>query len=117
MLPFLPVQSVFSCAVAIFIRGNLLLCIGLQFLSTPFTAPAHLPACYFMGEFARGRSPSAVWHEVTGSTTDVFTGDSLVSLYLGAAVLGVCIGLLGYVLLKYFWSLPHKRSCSPAPKS
>lgn len=49
MLPFLPVQSVFACIVAIFIRGNLLLCIALQFLSTPFTAPVHLPPVLFCG--------------------------------------------------------------------
>jgi uncharacterized protein len=108
MMPFLPIQSVLACIVAIFIRGNLLLCIALQFLSTPFTAPVHLPACYFVGEVVRGRSPAAVWHEVTDSTADVFTGDSLVSLYLGAAVLGVTIGILGYFLLKNFWQLPLK---------
>ncbi len=62
----------------------------------------------------RGRSPAAVWHEVTGSTADVFTGDSLGLLYLGAAVLGITIGLLGYILLKNFWALPPKRP-RPAP--
>jgi uncharacterized protein (DUF2062 family) len=116
MMPFLPVQSLFACVAAVFVRGNLLLCIALQFLSTPFTAPVHLPACYFVGEVARGRSPSVVWHEVTGSTTDVFTGDSLLSLYLGAAALGVTVGLLGYVLLKNFWSPPHRHP-RPAPSS
>jgi uncharacterized protein (DUF2062 family) len=109
MVPFLPMQTIIACVVAIFVRGNLLLCIALQFLSTPFTAPVHLPACYFIGEVVRGRSPAAVWREVAAPTANVFTGDSLLSLYLGAAVLGIGIGLMGYVLLKNFWSLPHKR--------
>jgi uncharacterized protein (DUF2062 family) len=112
MMPFLPIQSVLACIVAIFIRGNLLLCIALQFLSTPLTAPVHLPACYFVGEVVRGRSTSEVWNEVTDSTSEVFTGDSLISLYLGAAVLGITIGMLGYVLLKNFWRLPAKSTAS-----
>jgi uncharacterized protein len=116
MMPFLPVQSVFACIVAILIRGNLLLCIALQFLSTPLTAPVHLPACYFVGEVVRGRSPAAVWREVTDSTAEVFTGDSLLSLYLGAAVLGIVIGVLGYFLLRNFWRLPSKKSPPSQPE-
>lgn len=104
MIPFLPVQSVFACILAIFVRGNLVLCIALQFLSTPLTAPVQLPACYLVGEVVRGRSPAQVWSEVTGATGDVFTGDSLLSLYLGAAVLGLGFGMLGYLVLKNFRS-------------
>lgn len=115
IMPFLPLQSVLACIAAIFFRGNLLLCIALQFLSTPLTAPVHLPACYFVGEVVRGHRPSDVWHEVINSPAEVFTGDSLVSLYLGAVVLGVAIGLLGYGLLKNFWHMaPNK---SPATRS
>jgi uncharacterized protein len=113
IVPFLPIQSLFACIAAVFIRGNLLLCIALQFLSTPLTAPVHLPACYFVGEVVRGRSPSAVWREGVGAPSAVFTGDSLVSLYVGAAVVGIAGGLLGYVLLKNFWSIPLKRRRPP----
>ena len=109
VIPFLPLQSVLACIVAIFVRGNLLLCIALQFLSTPLTAPVHLPACYFVGEVVRGNRPAAVWHEVTHSPAGVFTGDSLVSLYLGAVVLGVTIGLIGYFGLRKFWQMPLKK--------
>jgi uncharacterized protein (DUF2062 family) len=103
MLPFLPVQSVFACITALFLRGNLLLCIALQFLSTPLTAPVHLPACYWVGEVVRGRSPSAVWHEVTSAPRDIFTGDSVSSLYLGAVIIGVLGGLAGYVVIRGTW--------------
>ena len=114
-MPFLPLQSVLACIVAIFVRGNLLLCIALQFLSTPLTAPVHLPACYFVGEVVRGHMPSVVWHEVTHSPAGVFTGDSLFSLYLGAVVLGVVIGPLGYVVLKNFWKMPLRKTPALGP--
>ena len=126
MIPFLPVQSVFACVIALLIRGNLLLCIALQFLSTPLTAPVHLPACYLVGEVIRGRSILVVWHEVTRTPKNIFTGDSLTSLYLGAVVLGITIGVVGYFVLKNFWPLPHRRLktadrtqdiCSAGPNS
>ena len=115
MMPFLPIQSVFACVAAIFVRGNLLLCLALQFLSTPLTAPVHLPACYLVGEIVRGRSPAEVWREVTTSTAEVFAGESLISLYLGAVVLGVSVGVLGYLAFKNFWSPLPLRPRAAAP--
>ena len=40
-IPFLPAQSVIAGVCGFFGRANLVLCIGLQFLSTPLTAPAN----------------------------------------------------------------------------
>lgn len=103
MLPFLPVQSVFACLLALVVRGNLLLCIALQFLSTPLTAPVHLPACYWVGEVVRGRSPAEVWAQVTQTPGDIWKGDSLTSLYLGAVIIGVLGGLIGYLVIQKTW--------------
>jgi uncharacterized protein (DUF2062 family) len=64
VMPFLPAQSLFACIAALFVRGNLLLCIALQFLSSPLTAPVHLPACYFVGELVRGKNPAMVWRHI-----------------------------------------------------
>ena len=49
IVPFLPAQSLFAVIAAFMVRGNILLCIALQFLSTPLTAPVHLPIC-FLGD-------------------------------------------------------------------
>jgi uncharacterized protein (DUF2062 family) len=116
IIPFLPAQSALACLAAILVRGNLLLCIALQFLSTPLTAPVQLSACYLAGELVRGRSPARVWHEVSTSTASIVTGDALLSLYLGAAVLGVCFGLLGYLLIKNFRPPSARRAdATPSP--
>lgn len=103
MLPFLPVQSLIACTIALFFRANLLLCIALQFLSTPLTAPIHLPACYLVGEIARGRPPTEVWTEVTSAPKDVLSGDSVTSLYLGAIIIGVIGGIVGFFLIRGTW--------------
>lgn len=115
MMPFLPIQSLFACVLAVFLRGNLLLCIALQFLSTPLTAPLQLPACFFVGEVVRGRSPGTVWHQVTHTPGQMLTGDALFSLYVGALLIGVVVGVIGYALLKNYWILPLKRPRAPLP--
>jgi uncharacterized protein (DUF2062 family) len=115
MIPFLPVQSVFACFVALFFRANLLLCIALQFLSTPLTAPIHLPACYLVGEIVRGRPPSEVWHEVKNTPKAIFTGDSVTSVYLGAVIIGIIGGFVGYALIHGTWKNRPMRKIPPAP--
>ncbi len=103
VIPFLPGQSVFACIAALCVRGNLLLAIALQFLSTPLTAPVHLPACYFIGEVVRGASPKAVWREVRNKPAHLLTGHAVTSLYVGAAVLGIVVGAAGYAILQSTW--------------
>lgn len=103
VVPFLPGQSVLAAAAALIVRGNLLLCIALQFLSNPFTAPVQLSACYFAGELAQGRTPSDVWRHVAETPLDLLTGDAVVSLYLGACVVGMLGGAVGYALILGIW--------------
>lgn len=119
IMPFLPVQSVFACLAALFIRGNLLLCIALQFLSTPVTAPVHLPACYFVGEVVRGADPREVWREVRSRPKDLLSASAVTSLYLGAAVIGIVGGAAGYAILHGTWKdRPRRRAggtATPTP--
>jgi uncharacterized protein len=101
--PFLPLQSVFATIAALMVRGNLLLCIAMQFLSTPLTAPVHLPVCYFVGELVRGRGIARVWQGVTEETSSLLSGDAAISLYVGSVVVGVLGGVIGYAVLFHTW--------------
>lgn len=101
--PFLPVQSVFACIAALFLRGNLLLCIALQFLSTPLTAPVQLPACYFVGALLRGTPVDEAWHRIVHEPGTLLRPHEFGTLYLGALVVGVIGGILGYVILQGTW--------------
>lgn len=110
IIPFLPGQTIFACVASLFVRGNLLLSIGLQFLSTPVTAPVHLPACYFVGEVVRGADPRKVWHEVRTKPRLLLTGHAVTSLYLGAAVIGIIGGAAGYAIIHRTWrDRPRRR--------
>ncbi|HYP15630.1 MAG TPA: DUF2062 domain-containing protein [Opitutus sp.] len=110
IVPFLPGQTLFACIAALFVRGNLLLCILLQFLSTPLTAPVHLPACFFVGELVRGRNFAVVWRHISSAPRDLLSGDAAVSLYLGAVVLGALGGAIGYAVIQHTWRKPPDRT-------
>lgn len=106
VVPFLPFQTVLACFAALFMRGNVVLCIALQFLSNPLTAPVHLPACYLTGEAIRGRNPLSVWKHVSATPGAISSGDAAVSLYLGAVVLGILGGAVGYAVIQGLWRRP-----------
>jgi uncharacterized protein len=109
IVPFLPAQALLACVAALFVRGNILLCIALQFLSTPLTAPVHLPACYFVGEIVRGQSPRHVWTQIAKTPRELLSGDAVISLYLGAVVIGVLGGAAGYAIIRSLWKERRSR--------
>jgi uncharacterized protein len=116
MVPLLPVQSVFACIAAFFVRGNLLLCIALQFLSTPLTAPVHLPVCYFVGEVVRGEDPRVVWRRAKAEPRKMLiSAHGVTSLYLGAAILGLFGGVVGYAVIQQTWRDPRPRPRNAKP--
>jgi len=116
IVPFLPAQSVFACIAALLVRGNILLCIALQFLSTPLTAPVHLSSCYFVGEVVRGASPAKVWKDAKSAPKKVLlSAHAVTSLYLGAAILGIIGGVAGYAIILRTWKdRPRGRRLHPA---
>lgn len=115
MVPFLPAQSVFATFGALFVRGNLLLCVGLQFMSNPLTAPVQLPLSYFVGEVVRGRMPDSTWRSVTEDARHLLTGDAVISLYLGAIVVGLLGGVIGYAVILGTWRDRHHRPRGTPP--
>lgn len=116
-IPFLPAQSVIAGIAGFFGRANLILCIALQFLSTPLTAPVHLPACYFVGRVMLGDSPVKTWELLAEHPGRVWSTEALFSLYLGSIVLGPVIGLIGYGIIQLLWPehLPRLRSRRALP--
>src|SRR3954464_5149111 len=76
VIPFLPGQAPLAAVAALCVRGNLLLCVALQFLSNPFTAPVQLSICYLAGEIMRGANPLQVWHHVATTPRDLISGDA-----------------------------------------
>ena len=103
IMPFLPGQTVFACVAALIVRGNLLLCIGLQFLSNAITAPVQLSACYFVGEVVRHGNIVEVWNHAIESPRDLISRDAIISLYLGGFIIGILGGAIGYAVIQRTW--------------
>lgn len=125
-VPFLPFQSVLAGILGFLARANLLLCIGLQFLSNFVTAPFHLSACYFVGRVVLGEHPGEVWAHLMAHPHSIWSADALLALYLGSIILGPLIGLIGYAIIMLFWPdrtyplrerhlLPHRKHPAPPP--
>ncbi len=102
-VPFLPAQTLFAAVLAIACRANVLLSIALQFLSSPVTAPVQLSACYFTGRVLQGESPASAWAHLLAKPEIVFSKQAVFSLYLGAAVVGPLLGVIGYAIIMLFW--------------
>jgi uncharacterized protein len=113
VIPLLPGQSIFAIFGALVVRGNLLLCIALQFLSNPATATVQIPTCYFVGALVRGGDPAVVWREISHGSKHLLTGDAVASLYIGAIVIGFLGGLIGYAVLHRTWRDKPSRSTRP----
>jgi uncharacterized protein len=112
----MPGQSIVAVLAAYLVRGNLLLCIALQFLSTPFTAVIHLPVLYLIGEMVMGENPAEVWQQATQHWRDLLSGHTAASVYLGALVLGLIVGPLGYAIIRKTWRpTQRKRGKTDAP--
>jgi len=123
-VPFVPGQSVIAILLAIYFRANLPLAILLQFLSCPPTMPVHLPACFFVGSFVLGDTPSEVFSNAGSAFANgVFSMEAVkyigkngvFPLYLGSIIVGPALGLLGYFMTKLLWKEPV-RAVSTAVK-
>lgn len=117
LVPLLPGQSIFAAVAALAVRGNLLLCIAMQFLSNPLTAPVHLPVCYFVGEVARGANLKQAWNHVWTQPEILVSVHAVISLYLGAAIVGMIGGVLGYAVILQTWRDKPKVKGAPAKES
>ena len=120
MIPFLPLQSVFACGLALWLRANLPVTFLLQHLSNPLTAVIQLPLCYLTGRLILGADLSADWDLVWSDPMGIVSRGSLGALYLGAVVLGPVVGTTGYFLTHWIWkerSLPLRKITAVVAKT
>jgi uncharacterized protein (DUF2062 family) len=83
----------------------------------------HLPACFFIGKLAQGHSPSATWEEIFQRDWQAvferptLLARDLIPLYIGAVILGIAVGLIGYGIILNFghnWQKKHPKK-TPVP--
>ena len=101
----LPSQMIMAAAVAIFIRCNLPISVGLVWISNPVTMPPIFYFAYKVGAWILG-TPE---HEFNFELSWAWLGSELEAIWqpflLGCTISGLFFGLLGFVSIRLLWRL------------
>lgn len=101
----LPSQMIMAAAVAIIIRCNLPISVGLVWVSNPITMPPIFYFAYKVGAWILNTPETAFNFELSWE----WLGTGLAAIWqpflLGCAVCGLFFGALGYILIRLLWRL------------
>ena len=98
-----PMQMLIAAALAIPIRANLPISVGLVWLTNPFTMPPIFYCTYKMGAWLLGVPPMEMpdeltWEWISGELAIVWK-----PFLLGSVVTGALLGSLGYGVTMLYW--------------
>lgn len=101
----LPSQMIMAAAVAIFIRCNLPISVGLVWVSNPITMPPFFYFAYRVGAWIL----STPEHDFNFELSWGWLGSELAAIWepflLGCAICGLFFGALGYATIRLLWRL------------
>lgn len=100
----LPSQMLVAALFAILFRANLPLSVALVWISNPLTMPPIFYFNYVVGTVILGQETAEEWHfELNWEWMLHTLGDLWLPLYLGSAVVGLVLGVMGYVVVNLLW--------------
>lgn len=102
MIP-MPMQMLASALIAIPLRANLPLSIGLVWLTNPITMPPVFYANYKLGTLILGTPAIQMPDKISMQWVIEVTTTHWQPLYLGSLVAGICLSFLGYSLTLLYW--------------
>lgn len=101
----LPIQMVLAAAIAIVVRCNLPISVGLVWITNPVTMPPIFYFAYKVGTWTLG-TPE---REFTFDLSWEWLGTELAAIWepflLGCTISGLIFGTLGYVIIRLLWRL------------
>lgn len=101
----LPTQMVMAAAVAILVRCNLPIAVGLVWVSNPVTMPPIFYFAYKVGTWVLSTPEREFNFELSWE----WLGSGLANIWepflLGCAICGVVFGGLGYIVIRLLWRL------------
>jgi uncharacterized protein (DUF2062 family) len=102
----IPSQMVAASITAIFFRANLPLSIVLVWISNPLTMPPIFYFNYLVGTWVLGeKTVDSLGFEMSWEWLLNTLGDLWQPLFLGSAVVGLVLGLIGYITVLILWRL------------
>lgn len=105
-----PMQMLLAAAMAIFVRANIPISIGLVWLTNPLTTPPIFYITYKIGALIMQIPPRSLPDKLTFEWIQNQLSSLWQPFLLGSLVLGVVLAVLGYFLTIVYWRWRVKRS-------
>ena len=100
----IPLQMVVAAVLAIIIRSNLPISVGLVWITNPLTMPPIFYFAYIVGNFIIGSPDQTVEFELTMEWLSESLSLIWWPLLLGSVVCGVIFGVASYFTVQGFWA-------------
>ena len=98
-----PMQMLLAAGLAILVRANLPISVGLVWLTNPITMPPVFYCTYKFGAWMMQVPPRALPDELTWTWITQELNGLWQPFLLGSVVCGLLVGALGYVLTMLYW--------------
>ncbi len=104
MIP-IPLQMLAAAAIAIVVRVNLPLSIALVWITNPLTMPPVFYINYLLGTWLLNTPAMEGHFEISMEWFAKSMDQIWQPLYVGSTVVGIILGLTGYVVIRLLWRL------------
>jgi len=102
MMP-IPMQMLAAAVSAIVLRINLPVSVALVWISNPFTMPPIFYFNYLVGTWILGAPPDIGDFQMSVEWISQQLGAIWLPLYFGSLVVGIILGMLGYITVRLYW--------------
>lgn len=102
MIP-MPLQMLAAACMAIPLRANLPISVGLVWITNPITTPPVFYANYKFGAWLLDTPTIQMPNEITAAWFFEIAASHWQPLYFGSLMMGILLATLGYFGVKYYW--------------
>jgi len=107
----IPSQMIFAAITAIIFRAHLPLSVVLVWITNPLTITPIFYFNYLVGTYLLGHESAEAFHfELSLEWMMTTLGDLWLPLFLGSFVVGIVLGIIGYLTINLIWRLQVLKS-------
>lgn len=100
----IPFQMIVAAVLAVLVRSNLPIAVGLVWITNPLTIPPIFYFAYLVGDFIIGQPGQTIEFEMTMEWLQESMSIIWWPLLFGSIICGTSFGILGYFGIQSFWA-------------
>lgn len=100
----IPFQMIVAAVLAVLVRSNLPISVGLVWITNPLTIPPIFYFAYLVGDFIIGQPGQTIEFEMTMEWLQESMSIIWWPLLFGSIICGTFFGILGYFGIQSFWA-------------